>query len=315
MTTSGSIDFSVSRDALIKAALQHIMVLQDGDDPSATQLSEAATLLNMLVKAKMADGMPLWALKTGYILPQTGVSQIDVGGTGDHCTLSYVQTTTSAAAILGASTIVVTSATGFANGYYIGIVLADNTIQWTTINGAPSGTTITLTATLTGAVSSGAVVYCYQTKMQRPLRIVDAYRLDQIGNTRAPINLITYQQYRSLGNHTSASIPNQIYYDPQLVDGILSVYPRFSDGQYVLEVRFHRPFEDFDSASDTPDFPQEYYLAIMTNLAALLAPKNGLPLQERTTLLKEADYYWQQALSYGTEEGSFNIQPASHWRR
>ena len=313
MTTSGSIDFSVSRDQLIESALKHISVLGDGVTPSATQLSEASVILNMIVKAKMADGMPLWAMKTGYILPQTGVTAINLGVTGDHATLSYTQTTSSAAAVAGASTISVTSSTGFASTYYIGIELADNTMQWTTINGAPSGTTITLTEALTGAMSSGAQVYVYQTKLQRPLRIVDAYRTNVLTSTRAPINIRTYQQFHALGNFTDASIPNQIYYDPQVTNGILNVYPQFSTGDYVLEIRFHRPFEDFDAAADTPDFPQEYYLPLMVTLAWLLAPKNGVPLDERKLLQQEAQMLWDNALSNGTEEGSMNLQPFPDW--
>lgn len=309
MTTSGSIDFSVSRDDLIEAALKHIGALGDGESPSATQLTEAGKILNMLVKAKMSNGMPLWALKTGYILPQTGTSQIDLGATGDHATLSYTQTTTSAAAVDGASTIVVTSATGFTNGYYVGVAQDDGTMHWTTINGVPSGTTITLTDVLTDDVASGSYVYVYQTKIQRPLRIIDVFRLDVASSTRSPINIVTYQQIRSLGDLTTASMPNQFYYDPQLVDGVATVYPRFYGGQELLEIRFHRPFEDFDAAGDTPDFPQEYYLPLYVTLGWLLAPKNGVPLDERKLLALESKLLWDEALSYGTEEGSVFIQP------
>lgn len=313
MTTSGSIDFSVSRDQLIESALKHISALGDGESPSATQLSEAAVLLNMLAKAKMVDGMPLWAMKTGYILPQTGVNAIDIGATGDHVTASYTQTTTSAAAASGASTIAVTSATGFADTYYIGIELSDNTMQWTTINGAPSGTTITLTDVLTGAVDSGAQVYVYQTKLMRPLRIVEAYRLNTVASTRAPINIRPHKDFYSLGDWTSASEPNQIYYDPQLGDGVAHIHPRFSTGTYIIEIRFHRPFEDFDAASDTPDFPQEYQLPLMLSLAWLLAPKNGVSLDERKILLAEAISMWDIALSNGGEEGSLMLQPDTTW--
>lgn len=311
MATSGVVTFSVDRNDLIEAALKHIGALGDGETPSATQYTEGALLLNMLVKAKMADGMPLWALKTGYVLPQTGVSDISLGPSGDHATLSYTHTTTSAAAISGATTITVTSATGFTNGYYIGIELSDSTMQWTTINGAPSGTTITLTAALTGAVSSGAQVYVYQTKLQRPLRIVDVYLKDIPSATEHRINLVSKSDYLALGSHTDASLPNQITYDPQLDNGTLSVYPRFLTGDYVVQIRFHRPFEDFVSGTDTPDFPQEYYLGLMLSLASLLAPKNGIPLDERRTLYGEAKDFWDQALSNGTEDSSIYIQPNS----
>lgn len=309
MTTSASVDFSVSRDDLIEHALKHIGALGDGETPSSTQYTEGAKLLNMLVKAKMADGMPLWALKTGYILPFTGASSTMIGPSGGHCTTSYVSTTTSAAAVLGASTIVVTSATGISTGYYIGIELSDSTMQWTTVNGAPSGTTVTLTDTLTAAVSASAEVYVYQTKMQRPLRIVDAYIHNTPSLNEHRINIATSSDYHALGTHTTESVPNQVYYDPQLDAGVFWVYPRFLTGDYLIQVRFHRPFEDFDASTDTPDFPQEFYLPLMVSLASLLAPKNGVPFKERTLLASEAKYMWDTALGNGTEEGSIFIQP------
>ena len=63
MATSGSTDFSVSRDDIIKRALRLLGVLAQGEEPTADQTTEAALALNGLVKAWAADGMPLWAIK------------------------------------------------------------------------------------------------------------------------------------------------------------------------------------------------------------------------------------------------------------
>ena len=61
--SSGSTDFSVTRDDIIKRALRLIGVLAQGETPTTTQVTEAAFALNGLVKAWEADGMPLWAIK------------------------------------------------------------------------------------------------------------------------------------------------------------------------------------------------------------------------------------------------------------
>ena len=63
MTTSGTYDFSINRDQLIAGALRLAGVIAQGETPSASQVSDAATSLNMMVKAWAADGMPLWAIK------------------------------------------------------------------------------------------------------------------------------------------------------------------------------------------------------------------------------------------------------------
>jgi hypothetical protein len=43
--------------------------------------------------------------------------------------------------------------TGVATTYNIGVQLDDGTFQWTTVNGAPSGSTVTLTAVLTDSAA------------------------------------------------------------------------------------------------------------------------------------------------------------------
>ena len=162
MTTSASTNFSVTRDNLISLACQQVGLIGEGETPSANLVTEAALLLNMLVKTRMADGMPLWALKRGYLLPFPKSSSISIGGSVQAVS-TYVTTTLATAAVSGATTISVSSATGIASTYAIGIWQDDNTVLWTTVNGAPSGTTITLTAALTDDAAAGNRVYVYVT--------------------------------------------------------------------------------------------------------------------------------------------------------
>lgn len=307
MTTSASVDFDLNRDAIIKAALQKIQAIGQGETPSATQVTESAIALNALIKSWHGTaGMPLWTTKQGFMLPMSDVSSQLAGPGGDHVTTSYVQTTTSASALSGASTIDVSSVTGITSGYFIGIEQSDGTMQWTTVNGAPSGSTVTLTATLTGAVASGANVYCYATKIQRPLRVTEAYIISSTG-AEYKINVIGRDTYYSLGNKTSEGIPNQIYYDAQLNNGVLYYFPRFQDGHTVIGFTYQRPFEDFDSSTDTPDFPQAWIRALIWGLAYELCPDYGVPKDDRDRLWK--DLYGpggilEQAKESDTEYGS-----------
>ena len=63
MSTSGSTDYTQTRDDIIKRALRLIGALAQGESPTTDQVTEAAVALNGLVKAWEADGMPLWAIK------------------------------------------------------------------------------------------------------------------------------------------------------------------------------------------------------------------------------------------------------------
>lgn len=78
MATSSSTNFATSRDSIISGALRLCGALALGETPSASQVSEAAEALNMLVKSWQADGMPLWAIKETTVT-MTATSTYNIG--------------------------------------------------------------------------------------------------------------------------------------------------------------------------------------------------------------------------------------------
>lgn len=78
MATSGSTNFSITRDQLIAGSLRMAGAIAQGETASATLVSEAAEALNMLVKAMQADGMPLWAIKK-YAVTLTATGSYTIG--------------------------------------------------------------------------------------------------------------------------------------------------------------------------------------------------------------------------------------------
>lgn len=62
MSTSGSTNFTVTRDQIIAAAYRKLGVIGFDQTPSADQVTVAAESLNMMVKSLINKGMPLWAL-------------------------------------------------------------------------------------------------------------------------------------------------------------------------------------------------------------------------------------------------------------
>ena len=57
------------------------------------------------------------------------------------------------------------------------------------------------------------------------------------------------------------------------------------------------------------DFPRYWYEAVIYGLASRLSREYGIPVQDRQELKQEAEMFHQQALSFGTEEGSLYLQP------
>ena len=121
------------------------------------------------------------------------------------------------------------------------------------------------------------------------------------------MRILTRQEYNMLGNKTSTGNPVQLFYEPLVDTGVLHLFPVPDStvaAAYTVTIVYQRPFEDFDTSSDTPDFPQEWYEAVKYGLAVRLAGENTISLEMRNQLRVEAKEVRDAALGFGTEEGS-----------
>lgn len=142
----------------------------------------------------------------------------------------------------------------------------------------------------------------------KPLKITQAILHDTQTNVDIPMRIITRDEYLRLGNKSTNGMPIQIYYDPQRDNGVLYVYPPANSSAVLykqIKFTYQKPFEDFDASTDNPDFPQEWYEALKYGLASRLAGEYGISLTDRQQLMQEAILIKNEALSFGTEEGSF----------
>lgn len=160
---------------------------------------------------------------------------------------------------------------------------------------------------LTANVSAYNIGISKTVNTDKPLKVIQAWIRDTTSNVDTPMRILTKQEYSILGNKTTPGKPIQIYYEPLSDYGILHVFPTpasIDAANNQIYITYQRPFEDFNIATDTPDFPQEWYEAIVYGLAVRLASEYGLPLDQRMLLTKEADKMKESALGFGTEEGS-----------
>jgi hypothetical protein len=313
MATSGSINLSADGAAIVTEALEQLSVLAEGQAPSAAQYTSCLRTLNMMLKAWQADpmGTNLFAIQKIYVFPQKAAKTVTLSSTGDHSTTSFAYTTVSTAAAANATSIVVNSATGIANGYNIGIEMSTGYLHWTTVSGAPVGTTITLASGVTSSVAAGATVYCYQTKANRPMEVLEAVRRTASNESDTPLERMNLRDYTTLTTKGTSSSVLQYYFEPQRTQGVLTLWPVMSsvDDYIVLWVR--RTLEDVDASTDEVDYPQEWFMAIALNLAVLLAPKYGIPSGDFQKILLLARMYKDMAES-GDTETSFRIQPSEY---
>lgn len=152
------------------------------------------------------------------------------------------------------------------------------------------------------ATGTGAVV------TNRPLRIQDAYIRNASGNDTT-LKIISRQEYDLLGSKTSSGVPNQIFYDPQLTNGVLYMYPVPTDALSTIHLVVQKPLADFNLAVDNPDFPQEWYQALKWGLAAELAPEYGATERKITRIEQKAMLYKEQLNNWTQEEASVYFMP------
>lgn len=273
MATSGSYNFAVTRDDLIKDAMLEIGQLEPGEAPDAEETTDCARRLNMMVKSWVVKGYHLWAIENAVLFQTLGALKYRIGDQSTDAEWcledDYNQVTTTVAAALGAGTITVSSAASIASADRIGIVLDTGAIQWTTVNGAPAGAVVTLTAVLTGAVAAGNVVFTYTARPVRPLRMVPntTYRRDINGND-TPIELIGLPEYELLTSKPQRGKTIQMTYMPTLIYGTLWTWPTADLSTDTIRFSYERPIQDFDLTTDNPDFPIEAAKALYLNLAA-----------------------------------------------
>lgn len=146
-----------------------------------------------------------------------------------------------------------------------------------------------------------------------PLKVIQARRTVS-DNADVPMNVYNRYDFNNLPTlSTIEGVPVNLYYQPVLTvgvaSGVIQLWPTPDDSTTTVTIDYQRPFDDMDATGDNFDFPAYWMQAIIYTLAWTLAPEYGIPPNDRSILQKEAMYWKQEALSYGSEEGSFYISP------
>jgi hypothetical protein len=232
MALSGSTNYNLTRDDIIKASLRKVGAISAGETPTATEINDGAQTFNIMAKAWQAKGLQLWVRKTQSITLTASKNTYTLGPTGD-------------------------------------IV------------------------------------------MDRPLRILEAVRRDS-NNNDVPMTELTENEYWVLPNKSQVGVPVSYYFQPTLTNSTLYLWntPGTTEAaEYTIQIRYHKPFDDFDAATDDVEFPPYWYEALVYGLAMRLAPEYGLGLDERSRLYVESQAIIKMAEDFDVETGSVYLQP------
>lgn len=299
MTTSGTYVFTVSRDDIIRQAMLNIGKLDAEESPSPQDTTDLSRVLNMQAKQWQGktDGSPglkVWTRKRGYLFLSNTTGQYTVGPSGTGWTNSPQLTTTTSNKAAAATTLNVPAGLTITAADYIGVQLDSGALFWTTVVSYIT-TTITLTAPLPSASSTGSAVFTYTTRGTQPVYIETAVLRDDTLSD-VPLRIIrdvqTYDSLPQKANPQNISDPMAIYYEFNLGDGVLRTDVGASQDvtKYIIAT-YLEAVQDFVNPTDTPYYPQEWYLALCWGLSKQAAPMYNAPW----TPLMEAN--WTSAVS------------------
>lgn len=308
MSTSGTITFNNTRNQIIQNALTLIAVAGAEDTISNADISFANQILNMMIKSWEAEGIGEWCTNEGTLLLQDDVAIYNLGGSSSSkASDTVVETNTSAAAISGATTVVVDSVTGMTIGDHIGIVQDDNTIKWTTIS-LISTLTLTIGSALTAAAASGNKIYVYTTVVNKPLRVTQIRFRDSNGFDR-PLTRLMREDYMNLSDKSTQGDPTQWFLDMQLNTATLYLYPVPNSVSTQIKYTYTRSLEDLTGANENPDIPSQFLSALTYNLAVMLAPAYGKLDIVQKGLGQIAGNELSTCKGFDIEDGSIYIVP------
>jgi hypothetical protein len=228
MATSGSFDFTQTRNEIIKDALILVNGIEDDETPSSFQTDYANRMLNRMIKSWMKEGLKLWVTKQGELDLGKGQSSYTLGSTGDY-----------------------------------------------TIN--------------------------------RPLMCENFRR--KVDGVETPVRKVGRQTYMRQTNKSSEGKPVMAYYDPQLTNGVLYLWPTPDSGKDQLIFDYREPLEDFDNGTDNPDFPVEWLDAIVYNLAVRLIPMYEVRGDDRAFIVSMAQSLKDSVMDEDDNDDSFFLVP------
>jgi len=308
MATSGETNFSLDRDTLIKDSLVDIGAISSEDTPSSVVVEHASRLLNMMLKAWMADGLHLWKIRPFSIVLEADKISYNLYSSGDQATLSLNYTTIRTDEALGQSSIEVTTTSGMTAGDYICIEQDDDTLHKTTIASVTDGDTVVITNVTTDEASAGNRVYWYTDKIPRVMDVSNITVKDSDDYER-PVTIVSRQEYFTLTTKNTEGDIVQVYFDPGTTIPKLYVYNVPTTSNETMELVGYFPIEDMDAAANDFDIPQEWYLAAKTGLSVLLGPSYGARTEQMKHLKLIADEEKQRVMGWDKEKTSVFLIP------
>ena len=303
MAVSGVTTFTVTRDSMIKTIMRNLQALDPTATPTAEDTTSISEALNILIKAVAKKGCALWVTQEVVMATVPGVGAYPIGPTA-----GYV-----------ADVVVVGGGTGYTAGTWIAVGGTTGTVAsgtYTVTGGVVTAMKVLVggdsyTADPTSYTLSGAGVGATFNAdvagltMPRPLKILQngSFIRNSDGSDTSLLQ-ISRQEYDDQGNKDSQGVPNQFYYDPQLVNGVVYLLNVPTDNTAAIHFQIQRQFYDMVSGTDNFDFPQEWFQWLKWAGTAELALEYSVSEKLLGLIEQKAQKFEDECFGFSVEEAS-----------
>lgn len=303
MAVTGTNNFNVSRDDIIKASLRALGVIGVGETPITEDYTNCSQALNIMIKSWSKKGIPLWVTQEINFPVITGISAYPLGALGGYLhTNSFTITGGGTGGTDGSYTLGITDTTG--TGAIGTFTVSGGTINAITITTAGSGYTApTLTYSTSGITGTTITVSPVGKYMSRPLVVIEGFIRDT-DSLDVPMTQISRQEFKNLGNKTQGGTPNLFYFDAQIETAYVYLYnvPEALGDNIYLQTK--RQFYDMTSSGDSFDFPQAWFQALKWGLCAELCVEYAVDIQMISYYEQKAAGTLQECFDESVEETS-----------
>lgn len=272
MATSGSSDWTQTRDEIIKQVLEICGMIAVGATPSAALVSMVSTHLNQYVKHLMSTyQVKLWKLERATKIFSAASEVTATDSTLWTCIKGHTSSADNK------------PVTG-----------ANHTTYWK-LEGSTGGTWVTSTAyTSTGDFTDSEDLIGIETAFLRK------------DGTDRPITIIGHKEYMEIANKNTSGSPTNIYFDNKISPTIY-LYPQLDDTDDVIHYQSIMRVEDFDAAGNNPDFPVHWFLPIVWNVASMVGVIGVIPAAKQNEINRNAKNYLD-AIETSTQESAGDLE-------
>jgi hypothetical protein len=111
-----------------------------------------------------------------------------------------------------------------------------------------------------------------------------------------PVTIVGMQDYFDIPDKTETGLPQLLAYQAGKTGPEYTVWPVPENSTDVLHYLQVRKLQDFDAATDKPDFPSRWISALTWGLAGELAREFSVPVEVENSITSRASAYLEMAI-------------------